>query len=198
MNYAWTAIPETAIPRTENPIFQHLLDTYVSETNKVASTWKEFTDADLDYKPHERSSSVSQIMRHQLLSERRFFGEFLKTPEPAPDGVLPVTSPSRPPSSASWNSRTRASASSPPSRTPGGWRPLRSLTSSASTSGSSGAVCCTPLTTAPSSRSSSACWARTFPLPTVPPPTSPGPEPTPLTPSRPPAAARRQGYAGLH
>jgi uncharacterized damage-inducible protein DinB len=91
MNYAWTAIPETAIPRTENPIFQHLLDTYVSETNKVASTWKEFTDADLDYKPHERSSSVSQIMRHQLLSERRFFGEFLKTPEPAPDAVLPVT-----------------------------------------------------------------------------------------------------------
>jgi hypothetical protein len=89
MHYDWTAIPDTAIPRTTNPIFQHLLDTYVSESNKVASTWKEFTDADLDYKPHPRSSSVGEILRHQLLSERRFFGEFLHTPEPAPDKVLP-------------------------------------------------------------------------------------------------------------
>ena len=89
MNYAWTAIPESAIPRAANPLFQHLLDTYVSESNKVASTWKDFTDADLDYKPHPRSSSVGDILRHQLLSERRFFGEFLGTPEPAPDKVLP-------------------------------------------------------------------------------------------------------------
>jgi len=89
MNYAWTAIPESAVPRAANPLFQHLLDTYVSESNKVASTWKDFTDADLDYKPHPRSSSVGDILRHQLLSERRFFGEFLGTPEPAPDKVLP-------------------------------------------------------------------------------------------------------------
>jgi hypothetical protein len=74
MHYDWIAIPDSAIPRAANPLFQHLLDTYVSETNKVASTWKAFTDADL---------------RHQLLSERRFFGEFLKTPEPPPDQVLP-------------------------------------------------------------------------------------------------------------
>src|ERR1039458_8681870 len=82
MHYAWTAIPDTAVPRTINPVFQHLLDTYVSESNKVASTWKEFTDADLDFKPYPRSSSVGEIFRHQLLSERRFFGEFLHTPEP--------------------------------------------------------------------------------------------------------------------
>ncbi|HEY2470591.1 MAG TPA: DinB family protein [Terracidiphilus sp.] len=91
MDYAWTAIPESAIPRAANPVFQHLLDTYVSESNKVASTWKQFTDADLSYKPHARSSSVGDILRHQLLSERRFFGEFLGTPEPAPDQVLPGT-----------------------------------------------------------------------------------------------------------
>jgi uncharacterized damage-inducible protein DinB len=90
MNYAWTAIPDSAIPRTVNPLLQHLLDTYVSETNKVASTWKEFRDADLEYKPHERSSGVGAILRHQLLSERRFFGEFLQTPEPAPEEVLPA------------------------------------------------------------------------------------------------------------
>jgi len=90
MNYPWIAIPETSIPRAANPLFQHLLDTYVSESNKVASTWKQFNDADLEYKPHARSSSVDQILRHQLLSERRFFGEFLGTPEPAPDQVLPA------------------------------------------------------------------------------------------------------------
>jgi hypothetical protein len=52
MQYEWTAIPDTAIPRATNPVFQHLLDTYVSESNKVASTWKEFADSDLDFKPH--------------------------------------------------------------------------------------------------------------------------------------------------
>ena len=85
MNYTWTAIPDSAIPRAANPVFQHLLDTYVSESNKVASTWKQFTDADLGYKPDPRSSSVGEILKHQLLSERRFFGEFLGTPEPPPD-----------------------------------------------------------------------------------------------------------------
>jgi uncharacterized damage-inducible protein DinB len=90
MNYPWIAIPESSVPRAANPVFQHMLDTYVSESNKVASTWKQFTDADLEYKPHVRSSSVGEILRHQLLSERRFFGEFLGTGEPAPDRVLPA------------------------------------------------------------------------------------------------------------
>jgi len=89
MNYPWTAIPETSIPRAANPLFQHLLDSYASESNKVAAVWKKFSDADLSYRPHPRSSSVEEILRHQLLSERRFFGEFLGTPEPPPDKVLP-------------------------------------------------------------------------------------------------------------
>lgn len=89
MKYAWTAISAESIPRAVNPLFQHLLDTYVSESNKVASTWRNFHDADLLYKPHPRSSSVGDIFRHQLLSERRFFGEFLGTPEPAPSNILP-------------------------------------------------------------------------------------------------------------
>lgn len=90
MHYAWTAIPDSATPRAANPLFQHLLDTYTSETNKVASTWRAFQDVDLAYKPHPKSTSVSGILSHQLLSERRFFGEFLRTPEPAPDQVLPA------------------------------------------------------------------------------------------------------------
>ena len=89
MNYACISIPDSKIPEAANPLFQHLLETYVSESNKVAAVWKNFTDADLHFKPHPRSSTVGEILRHQLLSERRFFGEFLGTPEPAPDKVLP-------------------------------------------------------------------------------------------------------------
>src|SRR5688500_4328804 len=89
MNYEYTAIPESELPRAVVPLLQHAIETYLSETNKVASTWRGFEDNDLDWKPHARSSTVREILRHQLLSERRFFGEFLQTPEPDPSAVLP-------------------------------------------------------------------------------------------------------------
>lgn len=89
MQYAFTAIASDRIPKAAEPAFQHMLDTYVSETNKVASVWREFRDGDLAYRPHPRSTSVGDIFKHQLLSERRFFGEFIGTEEPAPADVLP-------------------------------------------------------------------------------------------------------------
>ncbi len=91
MHYATVAIPESQVPRTASPLLQHLLDTYASETNKVISVWREFAAADLAYRPHPKSSSVEEIFKHQLLSERRFFGEFLGAPEPPPEKVLPET-----------------------------------------------------------------------------------------------------------
>lgn len=93
MNYPSVAISDSEIPRTSLPIFQHLLDTYASETNKVISVWHEFQQEDLAFRPHPKSSSVEEIMKHQLLSERRFFGEFLGSPEPAPNEIL-LQSPS--------------------------------------------------------------------------------------------------------
>jgi uncharacterized damage-inducible protein DinB len=69
--------------------FQHLVDTYESETHKTASVWRSFTDGDLDWRPHPRSSTVGEIMQHQLLSERRFFAEFLSCPELPAAEVLP-------------------------------------------------------------------------------------------------------------
>jgi uncharacterized damage-inducible protein DinB len=90
MKYSYTAISEAEVPRASHQHFQHLLDTYASESNKVISTWRELREADLDFKPHPRSSSVREILKHQLLSERRFFGEFLGTPEPPPELVLPA------------------------------------------------------------------------------------------------------------
>lgn len=91
MQYTHTAIPAEEVPQASSPHRQHLLDTYSSETNKVVSVWSQFTDANLEWRPHPRSSNVREILRHQLLSERRFFAEFLQTPEPDASAVLPAT-----------------------------------------------------------------------------------------------------------
>ena len=89
MTYAYIAIPDGAVPRASSPPFQHLLNTYASETNKVVSVWREFSVEEMSFRPHPRSSSVQEIMKHQLLSERRFFGEFIGLPEPPAPEVPP-------------------------------------------------------------------------------------------------------------
>jgi uncharacterized damage-inducible protein DinB len=90
MEYAHAAIPDSYIPRASSPIFQHLLDTYASETNKVISVWHYFSAEDMTFRPHPRSKTVLEIVKHQLLSERRFFGEFMGVPEPPAAQVLPA------------------------------------------------------------------------------------------------------------
>lgn len=52
------------------PLLQHVIDTYASEVNKVSSVWHQFADGELDYRPHSRSSTVGEIMQHELLSGR--------------------------------------------------------------------------------------------------------------------------------
>lgn len=89
MHYAWSAIAQAEVPAAALPLLQHTVDTYASETNKVASVWREFSDDDLGYRPHPRASTAGEIMKHQLLSERRFFGEFLGSSEPPPGAVVP-------------------------------------------------------------------------------------------------------------
>ncbi|MBZ5726909.1 MAG: DinB family protein [Acidobacteriia bacterium] len=90
MQYEHIAIGQERVPRAAAPVFQHLVDTYASETNKTASLWRLFTAEDLLWRPHPRSSTVEEIMKHQLLSERRFFSEFLSFPEPPAAEVLPA------------------------------------------------------------------------------------------------------------
>ena len=71
-------------------VFQHLLDTYASETSKVVSVWRQFAREDMAFKPAEQSSTVLDIMKHQLLSERRFFAEFIGLGgEPEAAALLP-------------------------------------------------------------------------------------------------------------
>ncbi len=92
MQYPETPIPETEIPRAAVRWAQHAIDTYASETNKVLAAWAAFADADLAFRPHPKSSTVADIFKHQLLSERRFFAEFLGLPEPRPEQILPAAS----------------------------------------------------------------------------------------------------------
>jgi uncharacterized damage-inducible protein DinB len=82
-------ILDSDVPRTSNPLLQHAVNTYASETNKTASVFQQFAASDLGFRPHPKSSTVLDIFRHQLLSERRFFAEFLDCPEPAAAEVLP-------------------------------------------------------------------------------------------------------------
>jgi uncharacterized damage-inducible protein DinB len=94
MRYEFVAIPDEEVPRAADPLFQHLVTTYASETNKTASMWRAIPDGSLDFKPHEKTNTIRTILAHQILSERRFFAQFVGTEEPPVDGLLPsVESP---------------------------------------------------------------------------------------------------------
>ncbi|HEV7367200.1 MAG TPA: DinB family protein [Gemmatimonadales bacterium] len=89
MEYPHEFIADRDVPRASQPIFQHLVDTYASESNKVAAVWSELGDEQLDFRLHRRSSSIRQILAHQILSERRFFAEFIGLTEPPVESLLP-------------------------------------------------------------------------------------------------------------
>ena len=89
MQYPREFISDRDVPPAVEAGFQHLVDTYASETNKVAAVWSELRDNQLDFRLHPRSSSIRQILTHQILSERRFFAEFIGLAEPPVDTLLP-------------------------------------------------------------------------------------------------------------
>lgn len=89
MLYSREFVAEHEVPRARVPMLQHLVDTYASETNKVGAVWSELPDDQLDFRPHPSSGSIRQILRHQILSEARFFAEFIGLSEPAAESLLP-------------------------------------------------------------------------------------------------------------
>ena len=89
MHYDFIAIPDADVPQAVEPIFQHVLQTYASETNKTVSIWLAVTDRLLDFKPHEKTNAIRTIMTHELLSEQRFFAQFVGTDEPLVEELLP-------------------------------------------------------------------------------------------------------------
>jgi uncharacterized damage-inducible protein DinB len=90
MQYIHEFIAESDVPQARLPILQHLVDTYASETNKLAAVWSELHDDQLEFRLHPRSRSVRQILTHQILSERRFFAEFIGLAEPPVETLLPA------------------------------------------------------------------------------------------------------------
>ena len=89
MKYDSIVIPDEEVPPAANPILQHLVATYASETNKTASMWQAVPESCLDFKPHDKTNTIRTILVHQLLSERRFFAHFVGTQEPAVEELLP-------------------------------------------------------------------------------------------------------------
>ena len=89
MGYPREFIAPGEVPAAAVPLLQHLVETYVSETSKTAAVWSELRDDQLEFRIHPRSQSVRGLLDHQLLSERRFFGEFIGLREPAAEGILP-------------------------------------------------------------------------------------------------------------
>lgn len=89
MHYDFIAILDAEIPAAVEPQWQHAVDTYVSESNKTASIWRAVPEECLDFRPHEKVNTIRTILVHQLLSERRFFAQFVGTNEPIVEELLP-------------------------------------------------------------------------------------------------------------
>src|SRR6516162_8735943 len=90
MRYDFIAIPDQDVPQARDLLFQHLIATYASETNKTGSMWRAIPDDLLDFKPHEKVNTIRGILVHQILSERRFFAQFVGIQEPPVEELLPT------------------------------------------------------------------------------------------------------------
>lgn len=90
MTYDYIAIPDAVVPQAVEPVFQHVVTTYASKVNKTASVWQAVPNDLLDFRPHDQTNTIRTIFVHQLLSERRFFGQFAGLTEPPVEELLPV------------------------------------------------------------------------------------------------------------
>lgn len=89
MIYDFIAIPDAEVPQAAEPVFQHVVVTYVSEVNKTVGVWRAVPDDLLDFRPHDKTNAIRTIFVHQLLSERRFFAQFAGLEEPPVEQLLP-------------------------------------------------------------------------------------------------------------
>jgi hypothetical protein len=79
IRYEFVAIPDEEVPQAADPLFQHLVTTYASETNKTASMWRAIPDNLLDYRPHQKTNTIRDILIRPIHSEWRFFAQFVGT-----------------------------------------------------------------------------------------------------------------------
>jgi uncharacterized damage-inducible protein DinB len=69
-----------------NSAYSFLLETYQTETLKIASVWSAFPDPVMEYRPHPKSRSVIEQMEHQVQSESQWMKTMLgvDTGDPMP------------------------------------------------------------------------------------------------------------------
>lgn len=89
MKNEYVTILDCNVPQADVPIFNHLLQMYAGETNRLASMVRQFSTDDLSFRIAPDASSVEEILHHQLLSECDFFSTFLDTAEPEKNEILP-------------------------------------------------------------------------------------------------------------
>jgi len=135
MYYAWTAIPDSAIPRAA-----HLSSNTCSIHTSVRrnrSLYLEGIRTPTSPTNHMQGLRTWDIFRHQLLSERRFFGEFLHT-RACTRQVFPASITVESAVNRYLELAQGRLELLPNNKSRGGWRWCRSSTWSASASGSSG------------------------------------------------------------
>jgi uncharacterized damage-inducible protein DinB len=57
--------------------YDFLLDTYRTEILKIVGLWEACPEEHLDWRPHERSRTIRELMEHQVQSEGRWMREIL-------------------------------------------------------------------------------------------------------------------------
>lgn len=147
MRYDYTAIPDAEIPVAAEPMFQHLVTTYVSECNKTASMWKAVPDACLDFSPtRERTPSVRSFGTSFFLSDVSSGSSSGRRNQPWRHCFHPAIGPaSRRTLRSTFGCANCGCHSSPWERPRGGWSPGRfSAARCESESGCSGDGSCTP------------------------------------------------------
>ena len=102
-NHTWLA--DDQHPTAAGPAYADALATYVSETNKTANAWTRVVDDLLEFKRHTESNSIRDVFAHQILSERRFFAEFLGLDEVPAVELLPAGHEAKTATAASYVDR---------------------------------------------------------------------------------------------
>jgi hypothetical protein len=87
--YEQTGIPDDDLTRATELLFQRLVVTYASETNKSASMWQAIQDDLLEFEPHDKVNTFRAILVHRILSKHRFIAQFVGTVEPPVEELLP-------------------------------------------------------------------------------------------------------------
>jgi hypothetical protein len=89
MQYEFIALADSDVPQVADQNVRDALSTYAGEANMTAGVWRAVPDELLDFKPHENTNSILAILVHHLVSEHRFFAQFVGMQEPPVEELLP-------------------------------------------------------------------------------------------------------------